>query len=178
MAEAVEKVPRTRILETMIQSPGRNCINIASSSAYRNDSCVKSDRSDFFNTLGYKRKSGPCRRHVCFAPDSRHSRADVRFLADDFSFTLESGLGAESMSSSAVDPMYGPTVRCKGEFGDGLVVLRQCIRPRRGASLLRATIRRLLVVCERVAAPDPEVAGKESLRAARTAGNDEAPHTA
>ena len=35
-------------------------------------------------------------------------------------------------------PMYGPTVRCKGEFGDGQVVLRQCIRPRRGASLLRA----------------------------------------
>ncbi len=28
--------------------------------------------------------------------------------------------------------MYGPTVRCKGEFGDGQVVLRQCIRPRRG----------------------------------------------
>ncbi len=32
--------------------------------------------------------------------------------------------------------MYGPTVRCKGEFGDGQVVLRQCIRPRRGAMLL------------------------------------------
>jgi hypothetical protein len=29
-------------------------------------------------------------------------------------------------------------VRCKGAFGDGQVVLRQCIRPRRGAFLLRA----------------------------------------
>ncbi len=37
-------------------------------------------------------------------PESRRSRPDVRFLADDFSFTLESGLGAESMSSSVVDP--------------------------------------------------------------------------
>ncbi len=27
------------------------------------------------------------------------------------------------MPTAAFDPMYGPTVRCKGEFGDGQVVL-------------------------------------------------------
>ena len=32
------------------------------------------------------------------------------------------------------DPMYGPTVRRKRDFRDGLTVLRQCIRPRCGAS--------------------------------------------
>ncbi len=46
--------------------------------------------------------------------------------------------GADVISEDAygrlLTRMYGPTVRCKGEFGDGQVVLRQCIRARRGAS--------------------------------------------
>ncbi len=30
--------------------------------------------------FGYKRKSGPCRRYVCFAPRNRHSRVDPLHL--------------------------------------------------------------------------------------------------
>jgi hypothetical protein len=52
VAEAVEEVPRIRIFETIIQSPGRWAIIVASSSVYRNDSCTKSVRSDLFNSLG------------------------------------------------------------------------------------------------------------------------------
>ncbi len=51
LAEGVEKVPRVRIFETMIQNSGRCCINVASNAAYRNDSCAKSVGSDLFNTL-------------------------------------------------------------------------------------------------------------------------------
>ena len=29
--------------------------------------------------LGYKQKSGPCRRYVCFASNSRHSSVNVRY---------------------------------------------------------------------------------------------------
>jgi len=39
----------------MIQSRGQGLINITASSAERNDSCKKSDGSDFFNTLSQKR---------------------------------------------------------------------------------------------------------------------------
>jgi hypothetical protein len=52
LAEAVEEVPRIRIFETIIQSPGRWAIIVASSSVYRKDSCTKSVRSDLFNSLG------------------------------------------------------------------------------------------------------------------------------
>jgi hypothetical protein len=41
----------------MIQNPGRCWINVASSSAYKNDSCTKSVGSDFFNSLSHNRKS-------------------------------------------------------------------------------------------------------------------------
>jgi hypothetical protein len=57
LAVAVEKVSGARIFETMIQNPGRCWINVASSSAYKNDSCTKSVGSDFFNSLSQKRKS-------------------------------------------------------------------------------------------------------------------------
>ncbi len=43
--------------ETIIPNPGRCWINVASSSAYRNDRCTKSVGSDFFNSLGYKQTS-------------------------------------------------------------------------------------------------------------------------
>ena len=53
-------------------------------------------------------------------------------------FTPSNGHSEAHAGLPVVTRMYGPTVRCKGEFGDGQVVLRQCIRPRCGASLLRA----------------------------------------
>jgi hypothetical protein len=49
VAEGVEELPRVRIIETMIQNPGRCGINVTSSSAYRKDGCEKSVGSDFFN---------------------------------------------------------------------------------------------------------------------------------
>ncbi len=79
-----------------------------------------------------------CHRHVCLSPNRRHSLADVRYRADFVRSPPSSGRGKHPRRMSQVDPMYGPTVRCKGEFGDGQVVLRQYIRPRRGASSLRA----------------------------------------
>ncbi len=54
LAEAVEEVPRARIFEIIIQNPVRFRINVASSSAYKNDSCTKSVGSDFFNSLSQK----------------------------------------------------------------------------------------------------------------------------
>jgi hypothetical protein len=54
VAEGVEEVPGIRNLETMIQNRGQGSINITASSAERNDSCKKSDGSDFFDSLGYK----------------------------------------------------------------------------------------------------------------------------
>ncbi len=55
IAEGVEEVPRARVF---IQNPGRYCINVASSPAYKNDSCTKSVGSDFFNTLSQQRTLG------------------------------------------------------------------------------------------------------------------------
>ncbi len=71
MAEGIEKVPGAKNFETMIQNPGRYRINVASSPAYKNDSCTKSVGSDFFNTLGCKQTLRPRRKYVCFAPNSR-----------------------------------------------------------------------------------------------------------
>ena len=56
------------------------------------------------STSGYKRKSGPCRRYVCFAPDSRHSRADVRFRVDFVCFTPSFGRSHGLRWTSAYDP--------------------------------------------------------------------------
>ena len=55
IAEAVEEVPGTRILETMIQGSGQNRINVTSCTACWNDSCAKSVGSDFFNSLSHFR---------------------------------------------------------------------------------------------------------------------------
>jgi hypothetical protein len=52
MAEAVEEVPRARILEIMIQNPERCGIIVALTPVYRNDNCAKSVGSEFFNSLG------------------------------------------------------------------------------------------------------------------------------
>ena len=56
LAEGVEEVPRTRFLETMIQNSAFHRINITASAPHGNNSCEKSDSSDFFNTLGYEPK--------------------------------------------------------------------------------------------------------------------------
>ena len=42
------------------------------------------------------------------------------------------------VATVALDPYVWTDRALQGEFGDGQMVLRQCIRPRRGASLLRA----------------------------------------
>ena len=41
--------------------------------------------------VGYQRKFRVVGRHICFAPDSRHSSADVRFRADFVHSTPNSG---------------------------------------------------------------------------------------
>ncbi len=51
LAEAVEEVTRVGNFETMIQKPRRCWINVASGSAYENDSYTKSVGSDFFDSL-------------------------------------------------------------------------------------------------------------------------------
>ncbi len=57
IAEAVEKVPKLKVFETMIQKPGFHRINIATSAVYRSDSCAKLDGPDFFNSLSQERSS-------------------------------------------------------------------------------------------------------------------------
>jgi hypothetical protein len=51
LAEAVEKVPVFRNLETMIQFGARERIIVAQWAAIMNDHCENSEGSDFFNSL-------------------------------------------------------------------------------------------------------------------------------
>ncbi len=55
LAEAVEKVPASRILETMIQSGTRDRINVTQRAAVMNDRCENFRGEDFFNSLSQKR---------------------------------------------------------------------------------------------------------------------------
>ncbi len=56
------------------------------------------------SVLGYQRKSGPCRRYICFALDSRHSNADVRFSANFVCFAPVSGPLGCMVRESESDP--------------------------------------------------------------------------
>ncbi len=58
IAEAVEKVPASRILETMIQSGTRDRINVTQRAAVMNDRCENFRGEDFFNSLSHKRTFG------------------------------------------------------------------------------------------------------------------------
>ncbi len=53
---------------------------------------------------GYKQTPRPCRRYVCFAPDSRHSSVDVHFRADCVRFTSRCGPPGRCPRSSGFDP--------------------------------------------------------------------------
>jgi hypothetical protein len=52
MAEAVEKVRKLKIIETMIHYSGLHQSNIAENAKYQNYSCVNIGGPDFFNSLG------------------------------------------------------------------------------------------------------------------------------
>ncbi len=56
------------------------------------------------SACGYKRKSGPCCRHVRSTPNSGHSSADVRFLPDYVCFTPISGRSRWGRGMTAYDP--------------------------------------------------------------------------
>jgi hypothetical protein len=89
IAEVVEKVPGSRILETVIQSGDCDRINIAQRAADRNDRCGNSSGSDFFNTLGYKRTYSGHLANVCFTPNSGHKWLCCGMSAYDPKRTLE-----------------------------------------------------------------------------------------
>ena len=57
MAEAVEEVGTTQIIETMSQNLVRFGVNIALSAVFQTDSCINFSVSDFFNSLSHNRKS-------------------------------------------------------------------------------------------------------------------------
>jgi hypothetical protein len=79
IAEAVEEVPRVGNFETMIQKPGRCWINVASGSAYENDSYTKSVGSDFFDSLGYEQTSSHPKSISALPP-----KADILVAVTDF----------------------------------------------------------------------------------------------
>ncbi len=74
--------------------------------APRFDSIVAPNQSpsEFFNTFGYKRLFGPCRRYDRFAPGSGPSSGMVRFSTRSFRFTSRSGPFWRCRRWSAYDP--------------------------------------------------------------------------
>ncbi len=93
---------------------------------------------------GYLSPYGPGSGDDHFPTITGSQRPDVRSLMGYGGFTAESGRQTARQERQMLTLMYGPTVRRKAEFGDGQVVLRQCIRPRRGDSLLRAPMARVV----------------------------------
>ncbi len=56
------------------------------------------------SAYGYKQKSKPTPRHVCFAPNNGHSSAHVRFRADFVCLTPSFGRSEQGRWTSAFDP--------------------------------------------------------------------------
>jgi hypothetical protein len=64
--------------------------------------------------LGYKRKSGPCCRHVRLSPNRRPSLADVRYRADFVRFTPQSRRGSGRPRESVPDPQRTLRIELSG----------------------------------------------------------------
>ena len=71
LAEAVEKVPGSKLLETMIQSEACHRIKVAQMASVMNHCYENSRCSDFFNSLGYTRLSEVLRNRYRLGPPSR-----------------------------------------------------------------------------------------------------------